>query len=54
MNRKIKIAYLLMLGKKPVANTVKDFTPTEYGKIFKFLNDMDVGKIMPWFAEKPK
>ena len=54
MNRKIKIAYLFMLSRKSVVDSVKDLKPAEYTEAFKFLNDMDVGKTTPWFAEKPK
>jgi hypothetical protein len=54
MNKKIKLAYLMILGgKKPYHQTVKDLKSGDIDEVFRFLSNMDVGKFMPWFAEKP-
>jgi hypothetical protein len=43
-----------MLGKKPIASTLKDFKASEYDGMFEFIGRFDVGKVSPWFAKEFK
>lgn len=47
MNRKIKLAYLLILDSDHLV--LKDSRPGDLSEAFEFVSRMDVGD-MPWFA----
>ena len=56
MNRKIKIAYLLILGNKNLYQcrpVIKSVTSRETAKVFEFLSDMDIGPV-PWFGVRER
>jgi len=55
MDKKIKLVYLMILnGKKPYWHTIKDLKSGDVDEVFRFISDMDVGVVVPWFAEKAK
>jgi hypothetical protein len=55
MDKKMKLVYLMLLnGKKPYWHTVKNLKSSDVNKAFRFISDMDIGTVIPWFAEKAK